>query len=121
MAVKGKSGGSHTEHDLEISPTHSHAYLPLPVYTSHSTADFRLGPFSNDVRELSFNVSIEDDMIPEENEEFTATLTLSPADQARFGNFVMVAPDLASITIMDDDGECPALSICRKILLREVL
>ena len=30
MAVKGKSGGSHTEHDLEISPTHSHAYLPLP-------------------------------------------------------------------------------------------
>ena len=98
-----------------------HIYPCLCIHLIHSTADFRLGPFSNDVRELSFNVSIEDDMIPEENEEFTATLTLSPADQARFGNLVIVEPDLASITIMDDDGKCPALSICRKMLLREVL
>jgi len=88
----------------------------MPVYALfHSTADSRLGPFSNDVRELSFNVSIEDDMIPEENEEFTATLTLSPADQARFGNLVTVAPDLATVTIMDDDGKCPALLFCHKL------
>ena len=44
-------------------------------------------------------------MIPEENEEFTATLTLSPDDQARFGNLVMVAPYLATVTIVDDDGK----------------
>ena len=80
-----------------------------------TTADSHLGPFSSDVRELSFNVSIEDDMIPEENEEFTATLTLSPADQARFGNLVTVAPDLATVTIMDDDGKCPALLFCHKL------
>ena len=44
-------------------------------------------------------------MIPEENEEFTATLTLSPAHLARFGNLVSVAPDLATVTIVDDDGK----------------
>jgi len=120
VAVKGKSHGSHTEHDLVISPTHSHAYLSLPVYTSHSTADFRLGPFSNDVRELSFNVSIEDDMIPEENKVFTATLTLLPDDQARFRNLVIVAPDIATVTIVDD-GKYPAHLLCCKTLLREVL
>ena len=44
-------------------------------------------------------------MIPEENEEITATLALSPADQARFGNLVSVAPDLATVTIVDNDGK----------------
>ena len=77
-----------------------------------TTADSHLGPFSNDVREFSFNVSIEDDMIPEENEEFTATLTLSPADQARFGNLVSVVPDLATLTIVDDDGKYLYLILC---------
>ena len=82
------------------------------IHLIHSTADSHLGPFSNDIRELSFNVSIEDDMIPEENEEFTATLTLSPADQARFGNLVSVVPDLATVTIMDDDGKYLYLILC---------
>ena len=41
-------------------------------------------------------------MIPEENKAFTAILTLSPDDQARFGNLVIVAPDLATVTIVDD-------------------
>ena len=61
---------------------------------------FRLGPFSNDVRQLSFNVSIMDDMIPEEDEVFTASLILSPD-----GILVIVAPDLATVTILDDDGK----------------
>ena len=66
-----------------------HIYSCPCIHLIYSTADFLLGPFSNDVRELPFNVSIEDDMIPEENEEFTATLTLTHADQARFGNLVI--------------------------------
>ena len=61
--------------------------------------DFSLGPFSNSVRQLSFNVSIVDDVIPEGTETFTANLTLAPADRARLGNRVAVQPDLATITI----------------------
>ena len=66
--------------------------------------DFRLGPFNNSVRQLSFNVPIVNDMIPERNEDFTASLTLSPADRARLGNRVAVQPDVATVTIQDDDG-----------------
>ena len=60
-------------------------------------------------------------MIPEENEEFTATLTLSPADRARFGNLVSVAPHLATVTIVDDDGKYLYLILCHKVLLKAVL
>ena len=60
-------------------------------------------PLSND--ELSFNVSIVNDSIPEDDEMFTASLTLDPADQARLGNRVRVSPDVATITIQDDDGK----------------
>ena len=60
-------------------------------------------------------------MIPEENEEFTATLTLSPAHLARFGNLVSVAPDLATVTIVDDDGKYLYLILCHKVLLKAVL
>ena len=65
---------------------------------------FLLGPFSNSVRRLSFNVSIVNDVIPEDDETFIANLTLSPADQARLGNRVTVQPDSASVTIQDDEG-----------------
>ena len=66
--------------------------------------DFPLGPFSNSVRQLSFNVSIVNDMIPEDDETFIANLTLLPADQARLRNRVTVQPDSATVTILDDDG-----------------
>ena len=66
--------------------------------------DFSLGPFSNSVRQLSFNVSIVDGMIPENDETFTASLTLLPADRARLGGLVIVDPDLATVTIEDNDG-----------------
>ena len=56
------------------------------------------------MRQLSFNVSIVDDMISENDETFTARLTLAPADRARLGNRVTVNPDLATVTIEDDDG-----------------
>jgi len=105
-----------------------HTYPCTWLHLIYSTAlgdygaltDFPLGPFSNEVRELSFNVSIEDDVIPEENKVFTATLTLLPDDQARFRNLVIVAPDIATVTIVDD-GKYPAHLLCCKTLLREVL
>ena len=83
---------SHTIH-LSIAPSDYGALT-----------DFSLGPFSDSVRQLSFNVSIVDDMIPENDETFTANLTLLPADRARLGNRVTVNPDLATVTIEDDDG-----------------
>ena len=57
------------------------------------------------MRELSFNVSIVNDSIPEDAEMFNVSLTLEPADQARLGNRVIVSPDVATITIQDDDGK----------------
>ena len=67
---------------------------------------FRLASLNNDdVRELSFNVSIVNDNIPEDVEMFNVSLTLDPADQARLGNRVTVSPDVATITIQDDDSK----------------
>ena len=56
------------------------------------------------MRQIFFNVTIVNDMIPEDNEDFTASLTLSPADRARLGTRVTVQPDLATVRIQDDDG-----------------
>ena len=67
--------------------------------------NFRLGPFSNDVRQLSFNVSVVDDNIPENGEMFRVSLTLDPADQARLGSHVTVSLEVATVTIQDDDGK----------------
>jgi len=91
--------------------THSHSYMQShTIYLSIAPSDndalngFRLGPFSNSVRQLSFSVSIVNDMIPENDEDFTARLTLLPADQARLRNRVTVQPGLATVTILDDEG-----------------
>jgi len=64
-----------------------------------------LATFTNDQPRQCFNVSIVNDVIPEDDEVFNASLTLSPADQATFGELVTVAPDLASVTILDDEGK----------------
>jgi len=37
-------------------------------------------------------------------EPFIANLTLLPADQARLRNRVTVQPDVATVTILDDEG-----------------
>ena len=57
------------------------------------------------MRELSFNVSIVNDSIPEDAEIFNVSLIFDPADQARLGNRVIVSPDVAIVTIQDDDGK----------------
>ena len=67
--------------------------------------NFPLGPFNDSVRQLSFTVSIVNDSIPEDDETFNISLTLAPADQARLGNRVTVSPDVATVTIQDNDGK----------------
>ena len=79
--------------------THFHPFVAPSDYVA--LTNFRLGPFSNDVRELSYNVSIVNDSIPEDSEMFRATLTLEGADQAEL---VTVSPDEADVTIQDNDG-----------------
>ena len=51
-------------------------------------------------------MSIVNDSIPEDAEMFKASLTLDPADQARLGNRVRMLPDVATVTILDDNGKC---------------
>ena len=70
------------------------------------------------MRQLSFNLSIVNDVILEENEDFTASLTVSPADRTRLGNRVTVQPNVATITILDDDG---TIAIIDNYVLKDVL
>ena len=84
--------------------THIQSHISVAPSDYDALTDFPLGPFSNYVRQLSFNMSIVNNMLPEENEDFTARLTLSPADQARLGNRVTVQPNVATVTILDDHG-----------------
>ena len=57
------------------------------------------------MQQLSFNVTIVNDNITEGAEMFSVSLTLDPDDQARIGNLVTVSPDVAAITIQDNDGQ----------------
>lgn len=66
---------------------------------------FRLGPFNNDVRQRSFKMTIMDDNVPEDDAVIRPTLTLDPADRARLEDRVTVSPDVAAVTIQDDDGK----------------
>ena len=89
--------------------THIHTQLTFHPFLAHddysTITNFRLGPFNNDMHQISFNVSIVNDSIPEDAEMFTASLTLDPADQVRLSNRLTVLPDVATITIQDDDGK----------------
>ena len=100
----------YTSHPLTCT-THTHTYMQSrTIHLSIAPGDygaltgFSLGPFNDSVRQLFFNVSIVNDMNPEDDETFIANLTLSPADQARLGNRVTVQPDSATVTILDDEG-----------------
>ena len=86
--------------------THAHTFNPSVAPGDYGgLTNFSLGPFSNGVRELSFNVSIANDDIPEDAETFSASLTLDPRDQARLGSRVRVSPSVATVTIQDNDGK----------------
>ena len=57
------------------------------------------------MHQLSFNVPIANDNITEDAETFSARLTLDPAAEAGLGNRVRVLPDVATVTIQDNDGK----------------
>ena len=94
--------------------THTHTHLTVAPDDYDILSNFSLEPFDNRVRQLSFNLSVVDDNIPEEFEMFNVSLTLNPvdqdrsinsADQARIGDVVTLSSDLATITIQDNDGK----------------
>ena len=62
-------------------------------------------PFTENLRSQSFDVTIVDDSFYEPTEDFTVSLT-----QVSVVNFdssrVRVDPDLATVTITDDDSKC---------------
>ena len=90
----------------DILPAHSHTFHPSVAPGDYGGLNnFHLGPFSSSMRQLSFNVSIANDNITEDAEAFSARLTLHRSDQARLGNRVRVSPDVATVTIQDDDGK----------------
>ena len=89
-------------------------HTPTPTHIFHlsvapgdygALTEFHLGPFSNNVHQLSFNVSIINDNTPEDAEVFNASLTIESTDEARLGNRVRVSPDIATVTIQDNDGK----------------
>ena len=86
--------------------THAHTFHP-PVAPGDycNLTNFSLGPFSNSVHQLCFNVSIVNDSIFEDAEMFNVRLTLDLADQARLGNRSTVLPDVATITIKDNESK----------------
>ena len=71
------------------------------------------------MRQLSFNVSIVNGNIPEDDKTFGTSLTLDPADQTRLGNHVTVSPDVATATIQDDEGKKYLLNRYIHIILAE--
>ena len=85
--------------------THTHTFYRYVAPGDYgSLTKFFLGPFNDSVDQLSFNVSVVNDNIPENAEMFSASLTLDPADQARLGNRVTISPDVATVTLQDNDG-----------------
>ena len=86
--------------------THAHTILPSAAPGDYSALNkLCLGPFNNSVRQLSFNVTIVNDNIPEDDEMFNGSLTLDPDDRARLGNRLTVSPSAATATIQDGDGK----------------
>ena len=57
------------------------------------------------MRQLSFNVSIVNDNITEDAEMFNASITLDSAVRAELVGNVTVLPDVATATIVDNDGK----------------
>ena len=57
-------------------------------------------------------MTIVDDSILEDEETFSASLTLDPADQTRLGSRVTVSPDVINVTIQDNDGKHISSNTC---------
>ena len=89
-----------------ILPAHTHTFHPSVAPGDYGGLNnFRLGPFSSGMHQLSFNVPIVNDNITEDAETFSARSTLDPVDQARLGSRVTVSPDVVTVTIQDSGGK----------------
>ena len=62
-----------------------------------------LGPFGNNNRLQCFNVSVVDDDVPEEVEEFMTNVTFCPGEPVP--PRVDINPQNATTVIIDDDGK----------------
>ena len=86
--------------------TYTHIfYISVALGDYGALTEYRLGPFNNSVRQLSFNVSIVNDNTLEDAEMFNASLTIESTDKARLGNHVRVSPNEATVTIQDDQSK----------------
>ena len=65
-------------------------------------------PFAESLRSQSFNVDIVDDDDYESTEDFTVSLTLASVENFDSSR-VTIDPNVATITITDDDGKCSKL------------
>ena len=55
------------------------------------------------MREYSIFIPIVNDSIPEDDELFSASLTLHPDNQTMLGSVVTVSPNATTVTIQDED------------------
>ena len=91
-----------------------HVLVVLLHFVSHTVApdDYTVfplperlpNPFTRARRQQCFDVAITDDNTAELDEQFTVVLTNLVA-QTNFSR-VTVTPDVANITIVNDDGKC---------------
>ena len=103
MTLKSDANKVPSERLKFCARLHTHNFNPSVASSDYNAlTNFNLGPFSNDLRELSFNVSIVDDHIPEDAEIFSTNLTLDSAGQDQLRNRVIVSPAIAAVTIQDD-------------------
>ena len=62
-----------------------------------------LGPFGNNNRLQCFNVTVLDDDVPEEVEEFMTMVTFCPGESVP--PTIIITPPNSTIVIEDNDGE----------------
>ena len=90
--------------------------INLPQYWPTAPSDYanisQVLTFSSSVNLQTVNVNIEDDDLLEIDEIFRASLALVNAD---IDSRVQLQPDLADVTIFDEDGEC----ITKNIYIQE--
>ena len=96
--------------------------IPLPwaktipaFYHPSASSDYssRRGSvyFRAGVNEVSFTVPIRDEGQAELNEEFYIDLEI-PSSTANLGAIKDDSPSTATVTILDDDGECSSSALC---------
>ena len=91
---------THARTHTHTQKKQQHTFNPSVAPSDYGNlTNFRLDQFSDDMRELSFNVCIADNSILDGDETFSVSLTLNSAGQDRR---VTVSPNVATVIIRDD-------------------